>query len=79
MFSVPTERAVRSWPEGEHMLAPGAYITDGRRLFRVLSQFVPESGQVFASLEDCMTLEVGTYAPDELEAMGLLPVRAPVH
>jgi hypothetical protein len=28
----------------------------------------------FASLEDCMTLEVQAYSPGELEAMRLRPV-----
>ena len=77
VFSPTTGPTVCSWPAGEHLAVPGAYITDGRRLFRVVSQFVPEAGQVFASLEDCMTLEVRAYSPHELRGMGLGPVRAP--
>jgi hypothetical protein len=53
----------------------GAYLTDGRRLFRVVSQFAPAGDDVFASLEDCRTLDVQAYAPGELQAMKLKPIR----
>lgn len=59
--------------EAEDFL-PGAYLTDGRTLFRVISQFAPQSTRVFAALEDCRTLEVRPYSPDELYAMRLKPV-----
>jgi hypothetical protein len=52
---------------------PMRYVTDGRRLFRVVSLFDPNSDAV-AELEDCMTLEIGRYSPDDLYRMGLRPV-----
>ncbi len=55
-------------------LRAGAYLTDGSRLFRVVSQFAAVGEHVFASLEDCRTLEVQAYAPGELWAMELQPV-----
>jgi hypothetical protein len=54
----------------------GRYLTDGRRLFRVVSQFSNDPRRRFASLEDCLTLEVAAYSPGELEVMRLRPVRA---
>lgn len=53
----------------------GSYVTDGRRLFRVVSQFAFAGDHVVASLEDCLTLDVRAYSPDELHAMGLRAVR----
>jgi hypothetical protein len=50
-------------------------VTDGRRLFRVVSQFAFAGDHVVASLEDCLTLDVRAYSPDELHAMGLRAVR----
>lgn len=47
------------------------YLTDGRRLFRVVSQFSPRDRTRVALLEDCLTLEISSYAPDELYAMEL--------
>jgi hypothetical protein len=55
-------------------LSAGAYLTDGERLFRVVSQFPANTHQPFASLEDCLTLQVQAYSPGELEAMRLRPV-----
>ncbi len=55
-------------------LRAGGYLTDGCRLFRVVSQFATVGEHVFASLEDCSTLEVQAYAPGELWAMKLQPV-----
>lgn len=55
----------------------GSYLTDGRRLYRVISQFTPRNARVFATLEDCRTLEVRPYSPDELYAMRLRPVAVP--
>jgi len=57
-------------------LAPDSYITDGRRLFRVVSRFAADERQRFASLENCLTLEVQAYSPGELAAMKLRPVLA---
>lgn len=52
-------------------LAPNSYVTDGRRLFRVVSQFTGEKRRRFASLEDCLTLKVEAYSPGELAMMRL--------
>ena len=54
--------------------AEDRYLTDGRRLFRVVSQFSGDARRRFASLEDCLTLEVTAYSPGELETMRLRPV-----
>ncbi len=55
-------------------LGSESYLTDGWRLFRVVSQFNTTQRQPFASLEDCLTLEVQPYTPGELGAMSLRPV-----
>lgn len=49
--------------------APGVYVTDGVRLFRVISP--GQSLFPSAELEDCMTLEVDRYFSDQLFAMRL--------
>lgn len=56
-------------------LRPGAYLTDGRRLLRVVSQLDPRARRLFAALEDCLTLEIKRYSGDELYGMGLRLVR----
>lgn len=56
------------------MLAPGRYLTDGRRLFRVMSS-ITSSLYPSAELEDCLTLQVEHYSPGELYRMHLRPVR----
>jgi len=53
----------------------GGYVTDGRKLFRVVSQFAFAGERLFASLEDCLTLDVRDYSPGELYAMRLQAVR----
>jgi hypothetical protein len=50
------------------------YVTDGRRLFRVVSLFDPDASPA-AELEDCMTLEIERYSPDDLFGMALRPVQ----
>jgi hypothetical protein len=60
----------------EH-LTPGSYLTDGKRLLRVVSKFEHGSSSMFASLEDCLTLEVRPYSPGELSVMALRPVSTP--
>lgn len=55
--------------------APGSYLTDGRRLLRVVDA---GAGRAFSSLEDCLTLEVRLYSPGEMRGMGLRTVRGPV-
>jgi hypothetical protein len=54
----------------------GGYLTDGRRLYRVVSQFAFAGDRVLASLEDCLTLDVRAYAPSELYELRLRPVRS---
>lgn len=56
-------------------MLPGTYLTDDRRLFRVVSHFTTTL-RPFAELEDCLMLEVIRYSPDGLYGMGLRPVRA---
>lgn len=56
-------------------LLPDSYLTDGCRLFRVVSQFSAGAEDAFASLEDCRTLQVQAYSPGELHAMRLRRVR----
>jgi len=58
-------------------LAPDHYLTDGRRLLRVVSQFDPRSDFALAALEDCLNLEVRAYSPGELAALKLRPVLVP--
>lgn len=53
------------------------YVTDGRRLFRVVSQFATVGDHVFASLEDCLTLQVQPYSPGEIDRLRLRPVGKP--
>jgi hypothetical protein len=55
-------------------LAPGRYLTDGRRLLRVLSKF-DDGRSVMALVEDCTTFEACCYALLELRAMGFRGVR----
>jgi hypothetical protein len=57
-------------------LQPGTYVTDGERLFCVLSQFASEDEIELATLEDCLTLEVKPYCSDELEDLRLRHVQA---
>jgi hypothetical protein len=54
--------------------SPTRYVTDGRRLFRIVSLFELGSVRPTAELEDCVTLEVGRYSPDDLFRMRLRPV-----
>src|SRR5262249_5337505 len=53
-------------------LAPGRYLTDGRRLVRVLSKF-DDGRSGMALVEDCTTFESFCYALLELGAMGFRP------
>jgi hypothetical protein len=57
-------------------LVPDSYITDGRRLLRVVARPEGRFASGFAALEDCMTLEVRSYSLEELAALELRPVRA---
>ena len=56
-------------------LEPSAYVTDGARLYRVISTLRWPPADSFAVLEDCRTLDMVACSPDELLAMGLRVVR----
>jgi hypothetical protein len=60
-------RRERSW-------RPGSYLTDGRRLFRVVSPLTPPTRRGIATLEDCRTLDLGVYTAEELWHRALKPV-----
>lgn len=69
----PTSRNPTSGhPTAAKNLAVDTYLTDGKRLLRVVSQPDAESGMFFASLEDCLTLEVRAYSPREFLALGIV-------
>jgi hypothetical protein len=57
-------------------LVADSYLTDGERLFRVVSPPDPGDAEGYASLEDCLTLEVAAFSSDELFEMDLWLVRA---
>jgi hypothetical protein len=75
LLSAVRRRLAPSTPP--HPFATGSYLTDGRRLFRVVSHFTPGAAQLQSSIEDCLTLEVSAHAPSELYSMRLRPVRTP--
>jgi len=54
----------RSW-------TAGAYVTNGRGLFRVVSPLSRPWRTGFAVLEDCRTLAIGAYTAEELWHMAL--------
>ncbi|QEC49888.1 hypothetical protein FSW04_21505 [Baekduia soli] len=53
----------------------GGYVTDGVRLFRVVTPLAPELGIHSAVLEDCATLRWRTYEGSELHRLRLRTVR----
>ena len=55
----------------------GAYLTDGRRLFRVVWPLCSVERPDMAILEDCNTLCLTAFTSDELSAMRLTPVTLP--
>jgi hypothetical protein len=55
-------------------LAPDRYLTDGRRLFRVVARFVND-GSILVVIEDCATLDARAYAATELLPMDVRSVR----
>jgi len=55
-------------------LTPDRYLTDGRRLFRVITRFVND-GSILVVIEDCATLDARAYAAVELLPMDIRPVR----
>ena len=58
-------------------LDEGAYVTDGARLYRVVQRLDPLRCTAAAALEDCLTIEVRSYAAADLWEMGLRLVRPP--
>jgi len=52
------------------------YVTDGRRLFRVVSRLPSRGRGGLAELEDCLTLRVACYTERELATMRLRAVTA---
>jgi hypothetical protein len=56
-------------PGEDEPFVPGVYVTDGTRLFRVISP--GRSLFPSADLEDCRTLRVDRFFSDELYAMRL--------
>ena len=52
-------RPVRSAAGQPIAFTAGSYLTDGRRLFRVVTQFGSDAPH--AELEDCLTLDVDVY------------------
>jgi hypothetical protein len=56
---------------------PSSYVTDGRRLFRVVSGFTYPPQDSLATLEDCFTLDVSSHSAKELWDMELRVVRPP--
>jgi hypothetical protein len=55
-------------------LTPERYLTDGHRLFRVVSRFVNE-GSILIVIEDCMTLDSRAYTAVELAPLDVRPIR----
>ena len=77
-MSLPFSKTIRRSPQPQQVPAGDSYLTDGQRLFRVVTQFPPRHESPIALLEDCHTLEVTPFSPDELYEMGLRLVRASV-
>jgi hypothetical protein len=71
-------KTIRRLPAPPQRPAGGSYLTDGQRLFRVVAPFPPAQESATALLEDCLTLEVTPFSPDELYEMRLRLVRAGV-
>jgi hypothetical protein len=53
---------------------PDGYLTDGRRLFYVVSRLAAAGEKLFA-VEDCVTLDIHVYGRAEFDAMELRAVR----
>jgi hypothetical protein len=56
-------------------LGPGAYITDGKGLFRCISIDHFDSSEATVLLEDCMSLDVVLWTMNELAATDIRLVR----
>lgn len=66
-----SSRAVRT-PAQVH-LDPGGYLTNGRRLHRVLATLFNE-GEALIELEDCATLDVWIVTSEEVASMRVVRV-----
>ena len=75
---LPFSKTIRRSPQRAQVPAGGSYLTDGQRLFRVVTQFPPRHESSVALLEDCLTLEITPFSPDELYELELRLVRAGV-
>jgi hypothetical protein len=75
---LPFRKTIRQSFRPPHGPRRGSYLTDGQRLFRVVRQFSPSDELPVGLLEDCHTLEVTPFSPDELCELGLSVVRAGV-
>lgn len=71
-----TTRYLESTRERAEQLLRSRYLTDGRRLFRVISSSNPAFELSFATLEDCLTLAVRTYTAEDMLALAMRPVHA---
>ena len=76
-MSLSSSRSSSSGTAGVAGLDEGAYVTDGRRLFRVVQRLDPLRGAAAAVLEDCLTLELRSYGAADLWEMGVRLVRPP--
>lgn len=56
-------------------LCPGAYFTDGIRLYRVANTLLDPWKGGCVELEDCMTLKTSCYVADALELLHLEQVQ----
>lgn len=63
-----------AFPPPSDALQPGRYLTDGRRLFRIVSRFNAPAETVLVVLEDCVTLDALALVPSELATMGMSAV-----
>ncbi|HEU4980299.1 MAG TPA: hypothetical protein VFT14_03715 [Solirubrobacterales bacterium] len=70
-----TPRSSRRAKELGSLTEPSTYLTDGRRLFRVVRGFTSAAEDSFALLEDCRTLETHSFTAEELWETGLEIVR----
>lgn len=66
----------RRSPRLESNLRPGAYVTDGRGLFRCISIDHVAPAETTVLLEDCMSLDVALWTMAELITVDLRVVRA---
>ena len=72
MLAIRSRHIPTAQPEA--MPKAGTYLTDGRRLFRVMRGFaspIEGSEGSFALLEDCRTFEAHPFTPSELWSMEL--------